>query len=876
MAKKLNKRAKMIIATTLASVILIGAIISIVIVLAAAQQRIDSNISVNYIVDGVAVRTSATYAVVPTSESETITRTAMKGSLGEDEFEINVADSQTTTEISPAENITLTSTSKKVVFEYMFENLAESAFSIQLTEKPGSINISERFVISATRLRAEDYRNQITESNLSPQQLSDKNSKIYVYIIAEIANLNMAASYIGDFTWVLQKQNTIDVTLNTSGDTRTLKVIPTSVVSGIAMPVLTIPETNDLTKMFAGYKKGSTQYIKADGTSAHIADLENGDVLVADIITAFNLNETTLTSLTTDAKEQPTIIIPEGITEIGNNAFEGAAAKEVIVPSTVSTLEESSFANNTNIEVVRFLGGETNAYADGELTVFSKNAFSGCTSLKVVNIPNTVTTIEDSVFYNCSSLTSVNIPNGVTTIEDSVFANCSSLTNVIIPETVTIIEDNAFMGCSGLTSVTIPESVTSIGSSAFSGTTLTSIIFEATDDWFVCDSKNDASGTDIDVTNSATNATNLKSSGIWINKWLKRITASPLSYFYLSADGKTINSLTNEGKAATKIVIPNSVTSIGNNAFSNCKSLTSVTIPNSVTSIGKSAFSSCSSLTSVTIPNSVTSIEYNAFYNCNSLIYNAYNNANYLGDDSNKYVALIKAKNTTITSCEVNSNTKIIAEYAFESCSNLTSVTIPDSVTSIGIYAFSGCDSLIYNEYNNAYYLGNGSNKYVVLIGAKNTSITSCEINENTKIIYSGAFFNCSSLTSVTIPNSVISIGDNAFRECTGLTSVTIGNSVTSIGSCAFYSCRSLTSITIPNSVTSIGDYAFVYSNKLRNVTFENTSGWKIYASSSATIGYDINVSSPATNATNLTETIYLSPISSSSISWGLYCLKRS
>ena len=434
------------------------------------------------------------------------------------------------------------------------------------------------------------------------------------------------------------------------------------------------------------------------------------------------------------------------VTSIGYGAFSGCSSlTSVTIPNSVTSIGEYAFRDCNSL---------TSLTIPNSVTGIGNYAFDGCSSLTSVTIPNSVTSIGAWAFHGCSSLTSVTIPNSVTSIGGGAFWGCSSLTSVTIPNSVTSIGSQAFSGCSSLTSVTIPNSVTSIGLSAFSG----------------CSS-------------------------------------------------------------LTSVTIPNSVTSIGEGAFSGCSGLTSVTIPNSVTSIGEYAFSGCSGLTSVTIPNSVTSIGQFAFRGCSGLP--VINNLRY----ADTY--LVEAVDKTLSSYTIKNGTKWIGNNAFEDCSSLTSVTIPNSVTSIGDWAFYRCSRLTSVTIGNgvtsigwdAFY-GCSSLTSVTIpnsvtsIGGRAfsgcSSLTSVTIGNGVTSIGYGAFRGCSGLTSVTIPNSVTSIGEDAFEGCSSLTSVTIGNSVTSIGSSAFSGCNGLTSVTIPNSVTSIGREAFKNCSGLSRITIES------------------------------------------------------
>ena len=438
-----------------------------------------------------------------------------------------------------------------------------------------------------------------------------------------------------------------DFTFTTSGDTATLTeytgaggdvVIP-STISLSADGTAIVGSDYTVTAIAAGTSSSGPFYsVQSTLTSITIPEtietIGNYAFYNCTALTEINYNATNANDLTNDnyvfynAGQDG-----EGITvNIGANVTQ--------LPNSIFGVSYSSISYSPNIITVNFAEGSV-------CESISYGAFSYCSSLISITIPESVISIGNYAFQRCSSLESIEISSNVTSISDYAFCGCSSLTSITIPDSVTSIGSHAFENCSSLTSVAIPNSVTSIDAYAFS----------------YCNSL-------ISIEVDPSNPNYSSEDGVLFNKDKTTLIQYPIGSTqtsYSVPEGVTIVDYATFGRnqSLVSIKIPEGVTEIKSNAFFGCSNLTSITIPESVTSIGSYAFQECRSLTSITLPDSVTSINNATFSRCSSL--------------------------TSITIGEEVTN---INSSAFYACEELTSIKIPDSVTNIGNYAFQSCFSL--------------------------------------------------------------------------------------------------------------------------------------------------------------------------------------
>ena len=513
-----------------------------------------------------------------------------------------------------------------------------------------------------------------------------------------------------------------------------------------------------------------------------------------------------------------------------------------------------------------------------------------------------------------SSITTLIIEEGVTTVGKLAFIECSNLTTVTFSgsSSVESIGLSAFNGCDLLTSITIPSSVTSIGEAAFENCThLATVVVLATSVPTLGNENvfgNNASGRKIYVPHESwydydeaanwsdyrDDIDSFKETGDcgdnvkWLSSGIKMVVYGSGAMADYSSSGQgpwphdtpkrviieegvtTIGNyaFAGHGKTTHTVTIPNTVQTIGTNAFSGCSKIETLTIGSGVKTIGDHAFYNCHDINSLTLPDGVKTIGDHAFYNChdiNSLTLP--DGVETIGDGAffdcssipsvtipssvtriGDYAFNGCSELATVTFAPTSSVTTI-GEGAFNDCAKLESITIPSSVTSIGERVFGGCSkltSISVESGNTVYDSGDGCNaiiktsSHTLIAGCQNTTIPNTVTS-----IGNYAFDNISGLTSIEIPSSVTSLGEGAFYFCDLLASITIPSSVTSIGDNAFYGCVALSSVVIlPASLTIYGKRVFEYNKSGRKIyvpneslsSYKGVANWSAY--SSAIYGY--------------------------------------
>lgn len=392
--------------------------------------------------------------------------------------------------------------------------------------------------------------------------------------------------------------------------------------------------------------------------------------------------------------------------------------------------------------------------ASAELLGGRFGAFGSCEGITKLNLPDSITQIDDAAFIYCSKLAEINIPAGVTEIGSNCFDGCESLKKIDIPDGVKSIGHNAFAGCKSLEEITIPEGVTSIDFYAFL-------------DCINLEKVKIPEGIKEISYRAFYNCTNLKS--INLPRGISDIGFEALDGTALYND---------------KLNWENGVLYVDSTLISAEKSIDGAyEIKQGTTLVASAAFNECYGLTSVTFPAGVTGLCEGAFLRCDGL-------------------SAVRLPDGLIS----------IGDSAFSHCTGLMDVSIPDSVTYLGYGAFE--DSGIYNAFNfdgNVFYIDNA------LIRASENLSGKYAIKEGTTAIAEAAFANARELTDVVVPNSIKVIARRTFDECVSLRKVVLSDGLKEIGDRAFFNCCKLTDLTIPSSVTEIGTVAF-YSTALERV----------------------------------------------------------
>lgn len=482
---------------------------------------------------------------------------------------------------------------------------------------------------------------------------------------------------------------------------------------------------------------------------------------------------------------------PYTVTAIGYSAFGSLSTpinvSSVFIPATVLSIGDSAFIYCDALTTVTFA-------ENSQLKSIGRAAFWGSEQVyprfKEIKIPDSVETIGNGAFYDCRDLERITLPSALQTLSTVTFYNCTALSEVTFPASLKTIENSAFSGCRNLSEVELPASLKAIQSSVFHlCINLKTVSYDGSlKQWNDITANNDVLG--------------YSCPSLVMDDYTAQfiLVKDDPDHPVPDPPPKTVTITKYTGKEST-VILPSTisswdVTKIGEDAFQDNTTITSVTIPANVTEIGSNAFAGCTNLTSVHYAGDWSNL---TIQSGNPAVQDAANAPlfDFAFTPDNTAVIVTRYKGTaadvTIPSRYKGKPVTMIDHAAFHN-SAVTSVTIPDSVTSIHDSAFAYCSSL-----------------------------TNISIPNSVTAIGSFAFEGCTKLESITLPSSLLTISEFLFYDCSQLTTIHIPDSVSSIRQYAFYNCGKLETIRIPVSVTSIGSYAFDDCPSSMTVTYSGS-----------------------------------------------------
>ena len=742
--------------------------------------------------------------------------------------------------------------------------LSASLTTIEASVFTGTPITSITIPASVTTIGANAFENcrQLTELKFADNSaLTTIGASAFARcIMLEEVTIPASVTEIGAsaFAYCLNVES-LDFDTNADG-VSSLTKIGNSAFAGFAITEFEFPKTTGTltlgTAIFDGCKMTNVHLSKGVATVIGVFDgLQiNGEITVADDNVNFSAVEGMKMLLDADGKGIVYVYSTikgacdltafEGLTYIGSSVFANQTQMtSVIIPVTVQEIQASAFASCTSLLTVDF---QTKDGYDQALTKIGEKAFQNCEALQSVTIPANVTSIGNYAFQNCYNLSSATLNAKVTTVGTYMFSNAGKNAEsftVTIPEGVKTISNYMFQTTTTLTSITIPSTVTTVGQYAFSGSGLTGanpVTFteKAAGGYAVTKFDNYAfqnckAITAFDVPTSVTTLGTYVFSG-----------CTALADVSIPSALTAIPNYAFQNTAISEFTISEKVKTIGQYSFAGCKNLTSIAIPSAVTKIDNYAFKGAG-LTSVSIPATVTTIGTNVFENCTSLTTATF------GENASSTSVNVAIGNyafsgcTALTSITLSKHVKTIGTYAFKGTA-ITSMVVPEGVTSLGQQAFENCTALTEVTLGNSKLTTIGSalfknctalNKVTFRSGfnfTKSTSFaskmfTGCtsetfELNlpSSVTIIYDNAFYVASNvginITSIDLTN-VTYIGKNAFQGCAKLADVTWGTKAATIEQYAFDGCAALTTANVASATTKLGNYVFKGCTSLTSVT---------------------------------------------------------